>query len=58
MGHLIIQNFDQDHISDLPNVLAALPVTLFFRNQTIPPAQLKTLKLQSGPLTDAMAKAI
>jgi beta-lactamase superfamily II metal-dependent hydrolase len=56
--HLIIQNFDQDHISDLSNVLSALPVTLFFRNRTITPSQLQTLKLQSGPLTDAMTAAI
>ncbi|MEW5914686.1 MAG: hypothetical protein AB1814_19180 [Thermodesulfobacteriota bacterium] len=56
--HLIIQNFDQDHISDLPNVLAKLPVTLFYRNQSLTPEQLADIKLQSGPLTTSMQAAI
>lgn len=56
--HLIIQNFDQDHVSDLPNILARLPVTRFFRNQSISPEQLQVLKEESGPLTAAMATAI
>lgn len=56
--HLIIQNFDQDHVSDLPNILARLPVTRFFRNQSISPEQLQVLKEESGPLTTAMSKAI
>ena len=56
--HLIVQNFDQDHVSDLPNVLEKLPVTLFFRNRSFTPDQLTTMKQESGPLTDAMESAI
>lgn len=56
--HLIIQNFDQDHVSDLPNILARLPITRFFRNQSLTPQQLTALKLESGPLTSAMQTAI
>jgi beta-lactamase superfamily II metal-dependent hydrolase len=56
--HLIIQNFDQDHVSDLPNVLAKLPVTLFIRNGSFTPKQLTSVKLEAGPLTAAMKVAI
>ncbi len=56
--HLIIQNFDQDHISDLPDLLAKLPVTRFFRNQSISPEQLRALKLEAGSLTAAMTTAL
>ena len=55
---LIIQNFDQDHVSDLPNLLARLPVTSFIRNQSLTTEQLSEIKLVSGPLTDAMQAAI
>lgn len=56
--HLIIQNFDQDHVSDLPNILRGLPVGTFFRNRSISPEQLLALKKESGPLTSAMEEAI
>lgn len=56
--HLIIQNFDQDHVSDLPNVLARLPVTSFLRNRSFTPEQLTAIKVESGPLTVAMQTAI
>ncbi len=56
--HLFISNFDQDHVSDLHNVLARLPVTRFFRNQTLTHEQIRAIKLESGPLSTAMAAAI
>ncbi|HEX7026048.1 MAG TPA: MBL fold metallo-hydrolase, partial [Gammaproteobacteria bacterium] len=56
--HLIIQNFDQDHVSDLPNILDRLPVTLLIRNRSVTPEQLQRLKEKSGPLTTAMRTAI
>jgi beta-lactamase superfamily II metal-dependent hydrolase len=56
--HLIIQNFDQDHVSDLPNVVEKIPITRFFRNQSFTPQQLSTIKLESGPLTAAMQAVI
>jgi beta-lactamase superfamily II metal-dependent hydrolase len=51
---LFITNYDQDHISDLPNVRVAIPVGLLHRNNSINADQLRALKVQSGPLTDAM----
>jgi beta-lactamase superfamily II metal-dependent hydrolase len=56
--HLIIQNFDQDHVSDLHNLLEKLPVELFFRNRSITPKSLMTLKDNNGSVTDAMRAAI
>ncbi len=38
--HLVVSNFDRDHLSDLHNVAAFLPIGRFFRNQTIPPEEL------------------
>jgi len=56
--YLIIQNFDQDHIGDLPNVLSKFPITLFIRNRSFTPQQLAGIKLAAGPLTVAMQTAI
>jgi beta-lactamase superfamily II metal-dependent hydrolase len=55
---LIITNFDQDHVSDLPDLLANLSVQVFRRNRSISPEQLRALKLDSGPITAAMESAI
>lgn len=56
--HLIIQNFDQDHVSDLPNILANFPISVLFRNRSVPADSLEQLKLQGGPLTSAMESAL
>src|SRR4030042_2928941 len=56
--HLIIHNFDEDHVSDLDNLLCVLPVRVFFRNRSLPPDSLKFMKRVAGPLTPAMSAAI
>lgn len=56
--HLVIHNFDQDHVADLPNIYAKIPITLFSRNGSLTPEVLKSIKEKSGPLTDAMRIAI
>jgi beta-lactamase superfamily II metal-dependent hydrolase len=55
---LIVQNYDQDHVSDLHNLVTRVPITMFTRNRTITPDALKQIKEQAGPLTSAMAKTI
>jgi beta-lactamase superfamily II metal-dependent hydrolase len=55
---LVITNFDHDHVSDLPNVLSALPVRIFFRNRTISADALVQLKLEGGPLSQGLQSAI
>lgn len=54
--HLIIQNFDEDHVSDLDNLLSALPVQVFFRNRSIPAQSLLSMKASTGPLTQLCAR--
>lgn len=56
--HLIISNFDQDHVSDLHNVLDYATVSVFHQNTTVSPAYIRALKLQNGPLTTAMESAL
>jgi len=51
---LFITNYDEDHISDLPNIQKKLPVKILHRNKTISPDQLRNLKIQVGPITEAM----
>lgn len=55
---LVIQNFDQDHVSDLPNLTKPRIVAGVIRNTTIPPAELLKIKLESGSLTPAMKAVI
>jgi len=54
----ILTNFDQDHVSDLPDLMGNLHIQVFRRNRSITPEQLAKLKLESGPLTAAMQSAI
>jgi len=56
--HLIIHNFDQDHVSDLHNLLNVINVQVLFRNRSISAEQLTALKLEKGPLTIAMKAMI
>ncbi len=55
---LIISNFDEDHITDLPNILANYRIDVLYRNQSITPSQLENLKLVNGPITPAMRSAL
>jgi beta-lactamase superfamily II metal-dependent hydrolase len=51
---LFVTNYDEDHISDLPNVYANLNIRTLHRNNSISAEGLRRLKLQSGYLSDAM----
>ncbi len=52
--YLIITNYDEDHISDLPRLQSILPIISLTRNRSITADQLRALKLQDGPITSAM----
>jgi beta-lactamase superfamily II metal-dependent hydrolase len=59
INQLIIQNFDEDHVSDLPNVLqAVLIVDVLTRNDTVPESYLRRLKQQTGFVGRAMEAAL
>src|SRR5262245_22219890 len=54
----VIQNFDQDHISDLHNLRKTVTIKELNRNKTLPTQYLTDLKRQSGPITAAMQATI
>ena len=54
IDRLFITNYDEDHISDLPRLRSRLSVSVLHRNRTVSPSQLRQLKLQSGPISEAM----
>ena len=55
IDRFFVTNYDEDHISDLPNLRAKLKdISLLYRNQSISAEQLEWLKLQSGPISPAM----
>lgn len=57
--YLVIQNFDQDHVGDLANIVASrIPITLFLRNRSTSAQTLRALKEQSGLLTSEMQVAL
>ena len=53
-----ITNFDEDHISDLPNLQNEVAIIILHRNPTITPAQLKALKENSGPISTAISSLL
>lgn len=48
--YLLITNVDQDHISDLANLLDSVNVQHFLTNTQVSPEVLEILKQASGPL--------
>lgn len=55
---LFITNYDEDHISDLPEIRRHLHVQILHRNKTITTDQLRRLKLQGGPISPAMTSLL
>ncbi|MDE0411709.1 MAG: hypothetical protein OXI37_05800 [Gammaproteobacteria bacterium] len=55
---MFITNFDEDHISDLPNLRQAVGINILHRNKSITPIQLKNLKEEGGPISPAMSNLL
>ncbi len=51
---LIISNYDEDHLSDLPNIRQQLPIQILHRNKSITADELRSLKLRAGPIQPGM----
>lgn len=49
-----VTNYDEDHISDLPNLRENLSIPTLHRNKTISREELRSLKLKGGPISNAM----
>jgi beta-lactamase superfamily II metal-dependent hydrolase len=48
VAQLAITNYDEDHVSDLPNLLRAVHPNILYRNSTVSPDDLKKLKSEHG----------
>ena len=48
VGCLFILNFDEDHVSDLPGLLGSVLVPILYRNPSLTPAQILSLKAEHG----------
>lgn len=55
---LIITNYDEDHISDLPSLRHAVTINILLRNRSITPDQLRKLKEDTGPISSAMSSLL
>lgn len=51
---MFVTNYDEDHISDLPNLRRTVRIKILHRNRSITPGQLRCLKEESGPISPAM----
>jgi len=54
---LVVSNYDEDHLSDLPNLRAlrqSLPIQTLTRNRSISADELEKLKRSSGPIAPGM----
>jgi beta-lactamase superfamily II metal-dependent hydrolase len=51
---LIVCNYDEDHIADLPNLRDNFKIDTLRRNKSVTAEQLKQIKEEGGPLSDAM----
>ena len=49
-----VTNYDQDHLSDLPNLRNQLRIEIVHRNGSISQEQLRAIKRKSGPISGAM----
>ena len=55
---LVITNYDEDHISDLPSLRQAVRINTLQRNRSITPDQLRKLKEETGPISPAMSSLL
>jgi len=46
----IVSNYDNDHVSDLPDLRSRIPINVLSRNPSITAAQLRTLKQQDSSI--------
>lgn len=58
IDHFFVTNYDEDHISDLPNLRTEMSIRLLCRNRSISGEQLRRLKQQSGPISKAMGSML
>ena len=52
--YLFITNYDEDHISNLPELISNFSISIFHRNRSISRNELEMLKKENGLLSSAM----
>jgi beta-lactamase superfamily II metal-dependent hydrolase len=55
---LIISNYDEDHLSDLPYLRKRIPIQILRHNKSISADELRRLKLKAGPIQPGMAELL
>ncbi len=58
IDRLIISNYDEDHISDLPDVRRQVNIPALYRNNTITAAELRAVKAQGGQISHGMSSLL
>lgn len=54
IDRFFVTNYDEDHISDLPQLRSQMSISILHRNTSISVPQLRALKQQTGPISAAM----
>lgn len=54
VDYFFVTNYDEDHISDLPDLRTNVRLRSMYRNKSITGAQLRALKRETGPISTAM----
>lgn len=54
IDRFFVTNYDEDHVSDLPSLMAQMSISILHRNTNISVDELRALKRQSGPISPAM----
>lgn len=54
IDRFFVTNYDEDHISDLPNLRDTIRLRALRRNTSISAQELRQLKLENGPISPAM----
>ncbi len=61
LEHLFVSHYDQDHVSDLPNLRrlgTRLPILSLWRNKSLTPDQIERLKRRAGPLEPGVTEIV
>lgn len=58
MQGLIVSNYDEDHLRDLPNMLKAVRIETLYRNKSVSAEELRRIKLARGPALGDGTKAL
>lgn len=58
VNRFVLGNYDSDHVSDLSELCQKVSIETFIRNRSITPEELKSIKLQTGPLSGGMERTL